>query len=140
MNQRFKMDIKSRISTLREEMKSKGLSGYFIPSTDPHDSEYVAERWNFRLYISGFTGSAGTVVVLSDKAGLWTDGRYFLQAEEELKGTGIDLFKMGEAGVPSINDWVHENLEEGSKFGLDGYVASFNLVKGMETKFDSKKD
>ncbi len=135
----IKMDIKKRVAKIREEMKLKGLDGYFIPSTDPHDSEYVAERWSFRSYISGFTGSAGTVVVLADKAGLWTDGRYFLQAEEELKGSGIDLFKMGEAGVPSINDWVYENLEEGSKFGLDGYVVSYGIVKGMVSKFLTKK-
>ena len=94
--------IIERLALLRKEMKAAGLSAYIIPSSDAHLSEYTPDRFKSRAWISGFNGSAGTVVVTLDKAGLWTDSRYFLQAGEQLKDSSIELFKMGVPGVPSI--------------------------------------
>lgn len=108
------------------------MDAVFIPGTDPHSSEYVASHWQVRKWISGFTGSAGTVVVTLDKAGLWTDFRYYIQAEEELKGSGIDLFKAGLKGVPNTTEWLKENLKEGNVLGLDGSVVSQMQVVSME--------
>ncbi|MBN1968119.1 MAG: aminopeptidase P family protein [Candidatus Delongbacteria bacterium] len=118
------MKIIERICSLREKMKENNLKGYMIPSTDPHNSEYVPARWNSRAYFSGFDGSAGTLVVLEKEAGLWTDGRYFLQAENQLKNTGITLFKMGLPETPSPIEWVNSNLKSGDNFGFDGAVVS----------------
>src|SRR6056297_3491334 len=99
-------------------MEEKGLSAYIVPSSDPHQSEYVAEHYSSRAFITGFTGSAGTAVITLDEAGLWTDGRYFVQAADELKGTGVRLFKMGESGVPTISEFL-KKLPDGSKVGFD---------------------
>ena len=93
------MSIASRVSALRKIMEERNIDAYIIPSADNHQSEYVGEHFKSRQFISGFKGSAGTVVITKEKAGLWTDGRYFIQAEKELSGSGIDLFKMGEEGV-----------------------------------------
>ena len=98
--------IKERLKQLRGLMKKAGMDAYYIPSTDPHQSEYVPACWQRRQWLSGFTGSAGDLVVTRTTAGLWTDGRYFLQAAEELRGTGIKLFKMGNPGVPTIPKWL----------------------------------
>jgi Xaa-Pro aminopeptidase len=132
------MVIKERLLKLRELMKKEGISAYIIPSTDAHQSEYVGEHWKCRQWISGFTGSAGTVVVTLDKAGLWTDGRYFIQAEKQLAGTGIDLFKMGELGVPSFSEWIKENLKAGDKTAFDGRVFSMALAKKIEKELRLK--
>ena len=94
------METKEKLSALRESMKQMGLSAYIVPGTDPHASEYVADYWKERNWLSGFTGSAGTVALTTTKAGLWTDSRYFLQAEAQLKGSGIDLMKEGLAETP----------------------------------------
>ena len=100
--------IPDRLCRLRKRMKERGIAVYVVPSTDCHESEYVCAHYRAREYLSGFTGSAGTLVVTLFAAGLWTDGRYFLQAEEQLKGTGIELFRMGEPGVPTVEAYVKE--------------------------------
>lgn len=125
------MDIKERLSELREQMKKKGISAYIIPSSDPHQSEYVAEHFKCRQWISGFTGSAGTVVVAKDKAGLWTDGRYFIQAAKQIEGTGIELFKSGQPGVPTYIEWLESNLNNEEVIGLDGKVVSLDLYDSI---------
>lgn len=95
-----------KLTKLRSRMKEAGIDVYIIPTTDYHGSEYVNDYFKCREYISGFTGSAGTLVVKQDFAGLWTDGRYFLQAENQLNGTGISLMKIGEAGVPDVETFI----------------------------------
>ena len=93
--------IKERLEALRKEMEKRKITVYVVPTSDFHESEYVGEHFKARKFITGFTGSAGTAVITPKEAGLWTDGRYFLQAEEQLKGTTVTLFKMGEEGVPT---------------------------------------
>ena len=111
--------IKERIRALRMMLKSEAISAFIIPSTDPHLSEYVASYWKTREWISGFTGSAGTAVFTKDEAGLWTDGRYFLQADQQLAGTGVKLYKMGEPGVPTVEEFIASALPEGGTLGFD---------------------
>lgn len=111
-----------RISALRKFLEEKELAAFIIPSTDPHLSEYPASHWMSRVWISGFTGSAGTVVVTRDKAGLWTDSRYFLQAAQELDGSSITLFKEGLPKTPTIDEWLISELSEGHSVGIDGNV------------------
>lgn len=115
-------NINTRIAALRQFMKENSLQAFIIPSTDPHLSEYPAAHWESRGWISGFTGSAGTVVVTLDKAGLWTDSRYFLQAENELNNSEIKLFKMGLSGTPLFLDWLIDELVVGGNIGMDGKV------------------
>ena len=98
-----------RLSTLRKWMDRNNIHAFITPSTDPHSGEYVPERWKSREFISGFTGSAGTAVVTIDKAALWTDNRYFLQAAEQIKGTEFELMKIGLEGTPSIQEWLGDN-------------------------------
>ncbi len=114
--------IQHYLAALRNFLEEKQLHAYIIPSTDPHLSEYPAAHWASREWISGFTGSAGTVVVTRDKAGLWTDSRYFLQAAKQLENTGIDLFKEGLSTTPTIEEWVVSELSEGNNVGIDGNV------------------
>ena len=116
--------IKKRMEALRLQMKEHQLSAFIIPSTDPHSGEYVPEHWETRKWISGFTGSAGTAVITLDDAGLWTDSRYFIQAEEQLEGTGIRLFKDRLPETPSIDEWLGSILKKGDKVGIDGWVNS----------------
>ncbi len=123
---------KQRVDALREEMKRRGIDAYLIPSTDPHQSEYVPERWQRRPWISGFTGSAGEVLVLKDHAGLWTDGRYYLQAASELRGSGIHLYKSGLPGVSSVEEVLKKKLGKGAKLGLDPQVVTFRKAQGYE--------
>lgn len=120
----MKMNIQERIKSLRKVMSRHDINAYIIPSSDPHLSEYPADHWKSRAWISGFTGSAGTVVVTANKAGLWTDSRYFLQAAQQLEGSGIDLYKMGLEGTPSIVEFLVKELDEGQKVGLDGATYS----------------
>lgn len=117
-------EIQLRLALLRDYMKSHNLNAFIIPSTDPHLSEYPAAHWESRVWISGFTGSAGTVVVTDKDAGLWTDSRYFLQADEQLEGTTIKLFKEGLPDTPSIAEWVISQLKPGETIGFDGNVFS----------------
>ena len=118
------MTVNERITALRERMKEKEIDAYLVPTDDFHASEYVGEYFKCRKYITGFTGSAGTAVIMQDMAGLWTDGRYFIQAAAQLEGTGIDLFKMGEPGVPTIHQFLEEKLGEGMCLGFDGRTIS----------------
>ncbi|WP_343343928.1 aminopeptidase P family protein [Terrisporobacter petrolearius] len=131
------MSIASRVSALRKIMEDRNIDAYIIPSADNHQSEYVGEHFKSRQYISGFKGSAGTVVVTKEKAGLWTDGRYFIQAEKELAGSGIDLFKMGEEGVPTVNEFVIENIKTCGKLGFDGRLIAAG--DGLELKEELEK-
>ena len=124
--------IRNRISLLRAKMQEKGLSAYVIFGTDPHMSEYLPEHWQTRAYIAGFTGSAGMVVVSLNKAALWTDSRYFLQAEEQLAGTGIDLVKMRTPGHPEPDQWIKNNLQKGDVAGIDEWSVSISQFAAMQ--------
>lgn len=130
--------INERIASLRSLMKERGIDAYIIPTYDPHQSEYVGDHWKTRVWISGFTGSAGTVVITMKEAGLWTDGRYFIQAANQIKDSEIKLFKMGLPGVPSYMEWLKENSTEGSSLGYDGKVFPVSDVKQIEDKLSSK--
>ena len=139
--------ISDRIEQLRSLMKEKGIEAYIIPSSDPHQSEYVAEHYAARTFITGFTGSSGTAVVTLKDAGLWTDGRYFIQAANELKDTGVTLFKMGESGVPTVEEYLKNTLNKDAKIAFDGKVISVeyyrNLKKALENKdfsYEVKED
>ena len=119
-------------------MKQHDLNAWIIPATDPHQGEYIPAHWQTRTWFSGFTGSAGMVVVTQEFAGLWTDSRYFIQAENELKGTGIELVKLKIPHTPEYIDWLMEKLPEGSKVGFDGKVVSAQLARLMESRFREK--
>ena len=120
------MTIPEKLQALRAVMKANGIDIYVVPTDDFHQSEYVGEHFKARAYITGFTGSAGTAVITLDEAGLWTDGRYFLQAGKQLEGTTITLRKMGEPGVPTIPEYLAEALPTGGTLGVDGRVISVN--------------
>lgn len=126
------MNIKERVNSLREHMKEKGIYAYIVPSSDAHQSEYVADHWKSRQWISGFTGSAGTAVITLNDAGLWTDGRYFIQAEKQLEGSGIKLFKMGQASVPTVEEWLLKVVPENGAIGFDGTVLSTSLARNIQ--------
>lgn len=119
--------ILNRIQTLRDEMKKRNISVYLIPTSDFHESEYVSDYFKVRQYMTGFTGSAGTAVITQTKAGLWTDGRYFIQAQKQLAGTEIVLYRMGMEGVPTAAEFVRENLEPHTYLGFDGRVLNASL-------------
>ncbi|HCW80654.1 MAG TPA: peptidase M24, partial [Ruminococcaceae bacterium] len=127
-----------RIVSLRAAMKNTGVQAYIIPSADPHLSEYSPAHWEARKYFSGFTGSAGTLVVTQNKSGLWTDGRYFIQAEQQLKGSGIALYRMGVKGVPSYIQFVHDELSRGETVSFDGRLFSAKDVNNMKNLFSEK--
>lgn len=129
------MEIHHKIFSIRDIMASEGLEAYIVSSNDQHLSEYVADHWKFREYLSGFTGSVGTLVILDDEVGLWTDSRYFLQAEKELDDSIFTLFKIGEPDVPAIEEWIILKLEPGSKVGLDGRTFSLEEVRKFNTQF-----
>jgi len=126
--------IKSRIEALRSVMESNGLSAFVTPSTDPHSGEYVPARWKSRAWISGFTGSAGTAVVSKNKAALWTDSRYFLQATDQLAGTGFSLQKEKIEGTPTIAEWLGKRLENGEVVGVDGWTNTVAAVEQLKTE------
>lgn len=132
------MKTVEKITALRQVMKSRGVAALVIPSSDPHQSEYVAPRWQGRQWISGFTGSAGTLVITARQARLWADGRYFLQAERELRGSGIRLFKLREPGVPSVSQWIAQTLEPGQAVAFDGEVFSVAAVRELRRALASK--
>ena len=116
--------IEERIDALRKEMSEIGVDAWFITGTDPHQSEYVAPRWRTREFITGFTGSAGTVIITKDKALLWVDSRYFLQGAQQIEGTEIILMKLDTDGTPEPWTWLQENMEKGSRVGVDGKTIS----------------
>ncbi|WP_434798599.1 aminopeptidase P family protein [Terrisporobacter vanillatitrophus] len=130
--------INDRISKLRSVMKEKGIFAYIIPSADYHQSEYVGEFFKGRQFISGFTGSAGTVVITPEKAILWTDGRYFLQAEKELSTSCVELYKMGEENVPTTFEYIENEVPEGSKIGFDGRAISAAMGAELESSLAKK--
>lgn len=128
--------VRQRIDALRALFENEGIDAFIIPSTDPHLSEYVAPHWQSREWISGFTGSAGTVVVTREKAGLWTDSRYFLQADQQLAGSGIDLYKEMLPETPSISVFLSENLKAGQVVGIDGKVFSTEEARQLQDKLE----
>lgn len=125
---------------LRREMEKRGIDAYLVPTTDFHGSEYVNDYFKCRKYVSGFTGSAGTLLVTNDFAGLWTDGRYFLQAEKQLAGNGISLMKINQPGVLSIREYLAENLKPESVVAFDGRVVDADFGKSLETDYNIKFD
>lgn len=129
------MVIVERLKLLRNQMQAAGVDYYMMPTADFHSSEYVNDYFKVREYFSNFTGSNGTLVVWKDGAGLWTDGRYFIQAEKELTGTGIRLFKMMEEGVPTIEEFLSGQMKEGQTLGFDGRVISAREGRKLEEKF-----
>lgn len=129
--------IQERLKNLRAKMQENGVQAYIIPTSDFHETEYVSDYFACRKYMSGFTGSAGTLVVLTDQAGLWTDGRYFIQAQAQLQDTGIALMKMGQPETPSIEDYICQNLSKGSKVGFDGRVINYMDYKRYHAIFNS---
>lgn len=114
--------VAERIEALRAEMQKRNIDMYIVPTSDFHESEYVGDHFKARKYITGFTGSAGTAVITKDAAGLWADGRYFIQAEQQLAGSPVTLYRMGEEGVPTVKEYVEKNLTEGGCLGFDGRV------------------
>ena len=114
--------ITDRLAGLREEMAKRNIAVYIVPTADFHDSEYVGEHFKARQFITGFTGSAGTAVITMKEAGLWTDGRYFVQAAQQLEGTTVELRKIGEEGVPTIEEYLEQTLSDGDIIGFDGRV------------------
>lgn len=131
--------MKFEIESLQKLMAQKGLDAYVVFTQDAHQSEYVAPYWKVREFLTGFTGSAGTLVVTSKEARLWTDGRYFLQAQSQLEGTGIELMRDGEPGVPTWEKWIRENLEKGAKVGMDGRTLSMAEAKRLTAVWGTKE-
>lgn len=130
--------ITERLARLRREMAQRGMDGYVVVTDDFHGSEYVGDYFKARAYLSGFTGSAGTLVVLPDRAALWTDGRYFLQAAEQLTGSTIELMRMGQPGVPAIGAFLAQHLPEGGVLGFDGRTVSSSFAGTLEKALEAK--
>lgn len=126
------MNVRERVDALRASMRARGLTAYLVPGTDPHQSEYLPDRWQRRVFISGFTGSAGDVLVTLDDAGLWTDGRYFLQAERALEGSGIRLFRAGMPGVPTIEEHLARSTGPDDVVGVDPRVVSAGRARRLQ--------
>ncbi len=126
------MNVPERIAALRALMSERGYDVYMVPTDDNHQSEYVGEHFKARAFITGFTGSAGTAVITPQEAGLWTDGRYFIQAAKQLEGSGVTLFKMGEPGVPTVEEYVEKILPENGTLGFDGRVVAMGEGQALE--------
>ena len=124
--------MNKHLEQLREKMRERGIDVYVVPTSDYHESEYVSEHFACRRYITGFTGSAGTAVVTMEEAGLWSDGRYFVQAAKQLEGSGVTLRKMGVEGVPTILEYLRQAMPEGGTLGFDGRVVNELLGEEME--------
>ncbi len=125
------MSTPDRLFKLRSHMATLGVDAFIITSADPHLSEYPSSHWKFREWLSGFNGSAGTIVVTNEEAGLWTDSRYFLQAEQQLEDSGIDLYKMGSAGVPDYKEWLTQQLHAGAVVGVNGKTMTVNELRAL---------
>ena len=125
------MTIAQRLETLREVMRREHLSAFIFPSTDPHQGEYIPDHWKGREFISGFNGSAGTAVVTLTSAALWTDSRYFIAAEDQLKDTEFQLMKLKIEGTPTIPEWIGKECGAGAEVGIDGWCSSANSVKQL---------
>ena len=130
------METKEKLQNLRISMAKNAVDAWLVPSADPHQSEYVATHWQARAWMSGFHGSAGTLLVTSEKAGLWTDSRYHIRAAQELEGSGIELFKAGLPGVLTYYQWLKQELGEGAVVGFDGSLLSLSAVEKMEKALD----
>ncbi|MCX2741179.1 aminopeptidase P family protein [Pontibacter anaerobius] len=128
------MTYQERLAAIRSQMKGEGVSAYIIPSADPHISEYVPDRYKCIEFASGFTGSAGTLVITEDTAHLWTDARYFVQANEQLEGTGFELAKLRVQNAPEYIDWLGERLPEGATVAFDGKLISVALAQLLESQ------
>ena len=135
----FAMTTAEKIKKLQESMKHAGVDGYLIPSSDPHMSEYLPTHYEARSWFSGFNGSAGTLAVTADKAALWTDGRYFIQAENQIKGSGIILMRMKEPGVPTVEEWLSAELPSDGVMGMDGMITSMENISLFEKAFQQKR-
>lgn len=133
----MKTDIKSRLEALRAEMDKAGVDLAVIPHADPHQSEYMSSHWHLRGFFSGFTGSAGTLVVGKEVACLWTDSRYFLQAAQQLEGTGIKLMKEGIPGTPEISEYIINSLPAGATVGIDGMQFSINAENSLRKELNA---
>lgn len=133
------MDVKERLQALREQMRKRKIAAYIVPTEDFHGSEYVGDYFKTREYLSGFTGSAGTLLVMPERAFLWTDGRYFLQAETQLSGSGIELMKSGEPGVLSLVAFLGKELKRGDVIGFDGRTVTGAFVKELQEKTAEKQ-
>ena len=130
--------IMDRLSALRQAMAREEIDFYMIPTADFHNSEYVNDYFKVREFFCGFTGSNGTLVVWKEGAGLWTDGRYFIQAENELTGTGVTLFRMLQEGVPTIEEFLQKEMKDGETLGFDGRVISAAEGKRYEKALAGK--
>ena len=130
--------IPTRLSALRNEMEKRNIAIYIVPTADFHESEYVGEYFTARRYMTGFTGSAGIAVITLKEAGLWTDARYFIQAANQLEGTTVTLYKMGEEGVPTIDEYIEATLGEGETIGFDGRVVNSAWGKKLEEIVEKK--
>ena len=133
------MSVQEKLTALRAVMQQQQIDAWIVPSADPHQSEYPAECWKARAWISCFTGSAGTVVITQKQAGLWTDFRYYLQAAQQLAGSGMTLFKIGQPDVPSYIDWLAQELPEQATIGFDGQVFSAAQVEQLRQAVASKQ-
>lgn len=130
--------INKNVEALRSLMNERGIDAYIIPTSDFHESEYVGDYFRARKFISGFTGSAGIVVITKDIAGLWTDGRYFIQAANEIKGSCFKLFPMGEEGVPTVEEFLADNVKEDGCIGFDGRVMNTKSVEDIKKALEEK--
>ena len=133
------MNINEKLKELRKLMRDEGIDVYIEPSADPHQSEYLADHFKSRAYITGFTGSAGTALVTDKEAILWTDGRYFIQAENQIKDNEFKLYKMNTPGYPSLQEWLEENVKYGARIGLNGRIFSQGAVEKIEDGLKDKK-
>ncbi len=132
------MDYKEKIEKLRDLMLKEGFEAYIVPSTDPHLSEYLPDNWQYNKWLSGFSGSAGTIVITRKHAGLWTDSRYFLQAEQQLKDSGIELMRLKVPHTAEYIKWLYDNLPKGSTVGYCAMNMSVNAYRSIRRKFKSK--
>ncbi|EQB93311.1 aminopeptidase P family protein [Elizabethkingia anophelis] len=132
------MTSKEKIAALRSAMHNNNIDAFIVYSADPHMSEYLPQEWQERSWLSGFTGSAGFMVITKDKAGLWTDGRYFTQAPIELEGSGIDLFKDGIEGTPNYIDWIISEIPAGGKVAVNALATSHSNWEALDAKFSAK--
>lgn len=130
--------IRERIARLRELMKERNIDAYLVPTSDYHDSEYVGEHFACRKYITGFTGSAGTALITKNWAGLWTDGRYFVQAAAELEDSGVTLMKIGVQGVPTLESFIEEDLPNYGTLGFDGRVINTRMGEDLQRRLKAK--
>ena len=128
------MTTAEKLTALRRAMAQRGLAAYLVPTDDFHASEYVGDYFKAREYLSGFTGSAGTLLILPSRALLWTDGRYFLQAESQLAGSGIELMRSGEPDVPTLERFLLAELEDGSLLGFDARTVNTALARRWRTR------